>query len=126
MYEDRYKEEALERKRKDKSPLSVDLSTPADSPKNTVTVTKRLAVEEHQDKTCADERNVIHASVEDTTDTERKLNVLSEQRKDKENEKKMRKLFDDELFQSDLSIKQVKTSVTGPSLDAYAKAHKDK
>lgn len=47
--------------------------------------------------------------------------------KDKERERKRRKLFDDELFASDvLTRPRVKTpSAATPSLDAYAKAHQE-
>lgn len=130
MYENRYREETLERKKKDKSPLSTNLSTAAKPPKDEIVLTNTAPVEKTQNTICVDDTDTLYksASLEGTNEAERKQGVDDEKKRDKENQRRRRRLFDDELFQSDLptkSVNRVKTSsMTAPSLDAYAKAHR--
>ena len=133
MYENRYKEETLERK-KDKSPLSKSVSTaaklsneaaalPSTDQKHVLTM--KPAVAESQTLICVNDS----LSAENTHAAESdQVNVCSEDKKQKqseETEKRRRELLEDELFQSDLSENPIRTSSgKAPSLDAYAKAHR--
>ena len=145
MYENRYRAEILERKN-DKSPLfassaekpsfdpeavemssSNDQQVPTSTPKVANNLSKIILDADHDTKnesSVTTNRNVVEGQKMTAKDS----NTEDKQKQDTENERGRRRLFDDELFQSDLSSRSQsrvkKTSSTAPGLDAYAKAHK--
>ena len=126
MYENRYKAETLEKK-KERSPLSTTSIAvqSKESTKNHSTNVEHVAestpTATGSQYTKSDEDSIVPSEpeVENSCKSEDKM------KQEKENERRGRKLFDDELFPSDIPIRRVKaSSAASPSIDAYAKAHR--
>ena len=129
MYENRYRAETLEKK-KEKSPLSTTTSVARQPPEgsNDENVADSTASDSGTQFTKSDGDSTVR-DVTPESDTEEESGKAEEKvKQEKENERRRRKLFDDELFPSDLPIKthtRIKApSAATPSLDAYAKAHR--
>ena len=121
MYESRYRAETLE-KRKEKSPLaaSVSASSKATDSSESQSFSPMLDGERHGPQV-SNGCGSVHTELESKGDKE------DEEKKEKAGERR-RKLFDDELFQSDLPLRSAvqagPLATTSPSLDAYAKSFK--
>ncbi|CAI8029596.1 hypothetical protein GBAR_LOCUS16800 [Geodia barretti] len=128
MYENRYKAETLEKK-KEKSPLSMTASVAVRSIESTK---KQSSNEEHVAESIPSDTGTPYTKHDGdsiVTSVSPKPEVEScKSEKEKDNERRRRKLFDDELFPSDipgrLHTKVKSASAATPSLDAYAKAHR--
>ena len=141
MYENRYRAETLERK-KDKSPLSSSVSVasenPLDGPKAVQSsslseqqlLTSTPNTTENQSRASSDGYGTIwNVSSVSVRAVETKSQTPEEScSEEKQGNERRRKLFDDDLFQSDHATRAQsrpkKTFATAPSLDAYAQAHK--
>lgn len=142
MYESRYKAETLERK-KDKSSFSTsetttvekssfdsDLKAPHSDEQHIPVATSTPEPANKEGKIFLDDDTdkIAGATAAENKDATVRGSLSDEkQKKVKENERRRRKLFDDELFLSDISTRsqvRKKVSATAPGLDAYAQAHK--
>ena len=127
MYENRYKAETLERK-KEKSPLSTAVcvaGAQVESTKSPISNEENITVSASDRENKLVEDSVLRRRASPEAESS---NTNEDKRKQgKYDEKKRRKLFDDELFTSDIPMRshtRVRVpSATTPSLDAYAKAH---
>ena len=134
MYENQYRAETLERK-KEKSPLSSSMSSATTeqsrdqdrlATQQVTTSTPKAPVK--QEHTCSDDEEITSSDVtKDVEDENMSAGSKEKQKRNRENEGRMRKLFDDELFQPLPSTKyqsRTKAATKTPSLDAYAQAHR--
>ena len=140
MYENRYRAETLERK-KDKSPLSSSVSVAVENPTDDPEAVQSSSLREQQLPTSTpkvtEDQSRASVAADDTiwsvsSVSLRAVEIKSQTAKvsEKQENERKRKLFDDDLFQSDLPTrtqdKPKRTSGTAPSLDAYAKKESDK
>lgn len=142
MYESRYKAETLERKR-DKSSFSTsettttvesqlfdsDLQAPHSDQQHIPVATSTPEPTNKEEKAFSDDDNTSAGGTAAENKDATVRGILSEEKPKavKENERRRRKLFDDELFLPDISTRsqvRKKVSATAPGLDAYAQAHK--
>ena len=137
MYENRYREETMERK-KEQSPLSTSVSTvtvkPSPDPAELSSSSEKISRNtKATDSEGADGDDSIFGSISPKADEGKNDSCIDTHRGKKQerggvNEQMRKKLFDDELFQSDISSRYQsrakKASTATPSLDAYAQAHK--
>ena len=125
MYESRYKAETLEKKKESPLSASVSAAKPSEStepPSDTAT-----ADPPSQLATASDGVDSFLESPPAKSESEDAGNDEESKKRERDRERRRRKLFDDELFQSDLPTRtsaRAKAPATAtPSLDAYAKAH---